>query len=173
MFFIRYKCVKLWRDLYLLTESKIIGWQIAYSNICEGEWPRVYVCQCVSIKLSQFRVMKLTWFARYHIFRYATNSLYTIAMQSLLYRFISTLSSHLNLRCLLFYVFSPLLTYIHLTNTLKKCAGSRLSAYSHSTFVFSMGRRLSESSCPFDEKDNKMQERLCMTVNYPVLRNIL
>lgn len=141
--FMRYAW-NFWRGLYLLTENKIVGWQIAYSNIHVKASSRTYMFASVY----KYRVIPVpsheadmvcslphTYFAMPLI-------LCTIAMQSPLYRFISTLSSRLNLRCLLFYVFSPLLTYIRLTNTLKKCAGGRLSACSHST---SVGRRLPES----------------------------
>jgi len=64
------------------------------------------------------------------------------------------------------------LTCILLTNTSKNARGVvyPLVRIAHR---WTEGCRKAKGSCPFDEKDNKMQERFCMTVNYPVLRNIL
>lgn len=161
--------------IFTYRESKIVGWQIAYSNIHVKASGRAYICPPVCIELSQFRVMKLTWPVCYHIVRDATNSLYhsrcspTIDLSQ---RYHLTCA----LRCLLSCAFSPLLTYVHSANTLKrgkeKCAGGRISLV-RIPHRRAEGCRRAKSSCPFDEKGNKIQERPCMTVNYPGLRNIL
>lgn len=106
-------------------------------------WRRAaaHICPPVCIALSQFRVMKLTWSVRYHIVRDATNSLYH-SRYSPLYRFIPIISPEPT-----FVVSCPTssLRFWHTSTRrihLKKCAGGRPSACSHST---SVGRRLPES----------------------------